>query len=111
MRRLIYIDLSWFYKSLLVLLFIGQSLHAQQNDNTGYAIKIYNDETSVMQNSVTGMSLDKKGYLWIGTQYGIFRFDGRNFTTINSFNNPVLKYNRISSVAADADQNIYFTDE
>lgn len=104
---------KYLYWCWIIVLFFSTSVpvHAQQGNLQGFSIKLFNDETSILQNTITGMAFDKKNYLWIGTQYGLFRFDGRNFSSINTFNNTALKFNRILSVAADAENNIYITDE
>ena len=42
------------------------------------------------QNSVIALSQSEEGYLWIGTEDGIARFDGANFKVFNSNNTKVL---------------------
>ncbi|HTL10308.1 MAG TPA: triple tyrosine motif-containing protein [Chitinophagaceae bacterium] len=86
-------------------------LQSQTTNDARFAVQRFNDENSILQNSVTGMAFDADHYLWISTQYGVFRFDGRNFMAITTSNNATLKYNRIISLAADFNKNIFFTDE
>jgi len=102
-----------FYLQISLFILFNAPVHGQHDieDSSGFSIKMYNDETSNLQNTITGMAFDKNHYLWIGTQYGIFRFDGRHFSSINTFTNHDLKYNRILSVATDAANNIFITDE
>ncbi|MBO9613378.1 MAG: helix-turn-helix domain-containing protein [Dyadobacter sp.] len=38
-----------------------------------------NAENGLSQNSVLAIVQDPKGYMWLGTSYGLNRFDGRNF--------------------------------
>ncbi|MFN4314793.1 MAG: ATP-binding protein [Chitinophagaceae bacterium] len=48
---------------------------------TSYNIRHYTNENGLPAIGVNGIQLDKKnGFLWIGTQGGLVRFDGRNFT-------------------------------
>lgn len=48
---------------------------------TSYNIRHYTNENGLPAIGVTGIQLDKtNGFLWIGTQGGLVRFDGRNFT-------------------------------
>jgi signal transduction histidine kinase len=39
------------------------------------------------------MAFDKNGFLWLTTQMGIVRFDGRNFREYNTQNTPALSWN------------------
>ncbi|MEI9958533.1 MAG: hypothetical protein WDM90_20010 [Ferruginibacter sp.] len=56
-------------------LFYTCNLFAQQD----CIIRNFNASNGIMQNSITGMSFDDAGYLWMGTQNGLIRYDGTNF--------------------------------
>ncbi|MDX2180207.1 MAG: ATP-binding protein [Bryobacteraceae bacterium] len=60
--------------SLLTLAFAATSAFAQQ-----YAFRVYGSEDGL--NNLAGQSVfqDATGYIWTGTQNGLFRFDGRGF--------------------------------
>ncbi|MBL7756846.1 MAG: HAMP domain-containing histidine kinase [Chitinophagaceae bacterium] len=61
----------------ILLLFPLSFLFCQTSDN----IRHYTNENGLPAIGVTGIQLDKSnGFLWIGTQGGLVRFDGRNFT-------------------------------
>jgi len=47
------------------------------------------------QNSIQQIVQTRDGYIWIGTDGGLARFDGVKFTIFNSTNTPQLKTNRI----------------
>ncbi len=50
-------------------------------DSSRYFLRHYNAENGLPQNSIKGMQLDSKGYLWLLTESGLLRFDGQNFHT------------------------------
>lgn len=49
-----------------------------------YWLRDFTDENGLPQNSVKDMILDRSGFLWITTENGVVRFDGRNFQVYNS---------------------------
>jgi ligand-binding sensor domain-containing protein/signal transduction histidine kinase len=48
------------------------------------------------------------GYLWMGTQSGIARFDGQKFTVFNRANTPQLGSDYCTDIAEDAEGNLWF---
>src|SRR3989440_8684463 len=50
------------------------------------------------QNSILAIQQTQDGYLWFGTQEGLVRFNGIQFTTFNQANTPGLKQNAITSL-------------
>ncbi|MBB3057654.1 hybrid sensor histidine kinase/response regulator [Mucilaginibacter gotjawali] len=46
-----------------------------------YAIKTYNHNSGLPSNSTTCVIKDKNGFLWVGTENGLCRFDGYTFKT------------------------------
>ena len=53
------------------------------------------------QNSVDSMVQTRDGYLWLGTQEGLARFDGVRFTVFDRRGVPELGHNRILSLCED----------
>ncbi|HEX4480015.1 MAG TPA: two-component regulator propeller domain-containing protein [Rudaea sp.] len=47
------------------------------------------------------------GYLWIGTQEGLARFDGAQFTVFDHVNTPALKSDFISTLVEDGDHTLW----
>lgn len=71
-------------------LIISLSIHL-----CGYAIlptqfhfRHYNIENGVSSNNISTLFQDQKGYIWIGTENGLNRFDGNQFTLYQK-NNPL----------------------
>jgi signal transduction histidine kinase/ligand-binding sensor domain-containing protein/CheY-like chemotaxis protein len=54
------------------------------------------------QNSPLSLAQTRDGYLWIGTQEGLARFDGARFTVFDRRNTPAIKSNLILTLRADA---------
>lgn len=40
----------------------------------------YNIENGISANNISALLQDQKGFIWIGTDYGLSRFDGNQFT-------------------------------
>ena len=53
------------------------ALHAQGLGT--HAFQGYGSEQGLSSLSVTAFAQDREGYLWVGTEEGLFRFDGRRF--------------------------------
>ncbi len=60
---------------LILLLFLNREADAQRLPYT-----VYTTAQGLVHNRCHGMRQDDLGYLWIGTDIGIARFDGRTFT-------------------------------
>ncbi len=48
-----------------------------------YSVMHYTDETGLSQNTIKKIHQDDSGYLWLVTERGITRFDGRRFDAFN----------------------------
>jgi ligand-binding sensor domain-containing protein/signal transduction histidine kinase len=58
-------------------------------------------ETGLPQNTVHSLAQTSDGYIWIGTEEGLARFDGVKFTVFNKQNTVQLKSNYIRTLLAD----------
>ena len=58
-------------------------------------------ENGLPQNTVQSIIQTRDGYLWIGTQEGLARFDGLNFTVFDKENTPAFKSNDIRFLYED----------
>ena len=47
-------------------------------------------------NTITALVQTRDGYLWLGTNDGVVRFDGVRFTVYNAGNTPEIPSNRIA---------------
>jgi ligand-binding sensor domain-containing protein len=51
---------------------------------------VWTSDSGLPQNSVTAILQDRDGYLWMGTQEGLVRFDGVRFTVFDTRNTKAL---------------------
>jgi signal transduction histidine kinase len=83
----------------LLLFSLGSS--KGQNTPSGYSITNYNSDNALPQNSINGMAFDRNGFLWLATEMGLVRFDGRNFREYNAANTPLMPSNRVATLSED----------
>jgi two component regulator with propeller domain len=50
---------------------------------------------------VQALAQTADGYLWLGTQFGLFRFDGRHFETFQSAFGDQLMFTNVSALTSD----------
>ncbi len=51
-----------------------------------YTVVNYTDENGLPQNSVSSLTVDKEGFLWLTTENGLVRFDGQHFYIFDKSN-------------------------
>ena len=68
---------------------------------TQYVHTVWRTEDGLPQTSVMKILQTRDGYLWVGTQNGIGRFDGARFTTFDRTSTPNLHDNWISDLVED----------
>ena len=56
-----------------------------------YILNSWNIENGLPQESVQALAQTKEGFLWLGTQQGVVRFDGDKFTVFDRTNSPLLE--------------------
>jgi ligand-binding sensor domain-containing protein len=68
---------------------------------TQYVRDVWQTEQGLPENSVQAIAQTRDGYLWIGTQEGVVRFDGARFTVYDAKNTPALKHSSVQALLAD----------
>lgn len=69
---------------------------------TQYVHSTWRVEDGLPQNGITKILETRDGYLWVGTQAGLARFDGVSFTTFDHTNTPSLHRDYISDLVEDS---------
>jgi ligand-binding sensor domain-containing protein/signal transduction histidine kinase len=70
---------------------------------TQYQTTTWRVEDGLPQSTVTCMAQASDGYLWLGTQNGLVRFDGVKFRVFDENNTPAIKNSRIVRLLSDKD--------
>ena len=90
---------------LLLLLAIAPAASAHDKNKllTQYVRDAWGSKEGLPQNSVHAIVQGRDGYLWFGTEEGLVRFDGENFTVYDTAQSPGFRdnYVRLLAVAAD----------
>jgi signal transduction histidine kinase/ligand-binding sensor domain-containing protein len=73
------------------------------NVSAHYKTRRWTTEDGLPQNRIAYIQQTRDGYLWLGTWFGLARFDGVRFTVFNKQNTPALANDAISALAEDAD--------
>jgi PAS domain S-box-containing protein len=105
------------FASALACLVVSRAIHAQApaaglshspafgldpaKKITQYMHETWKVDQGLPLSSVATMTQTSDGYLWIGTQLGLTRFDGQTFTTFTARNTPALKEAFASALFAD----------
>src|SRR3989441_4109434 len=76
-----------------------------------YIIDVKETEDGLPQNSVIAITQTRDGYLWLGTLYGLVRFDGIRFTVFDESNTPGLNSGRIIFLFEDSQSNFWIGTE
>jgi signal transduction histidine kinase/ligand-binding sensor domain-containing protein/DNA-binding response OmpR family regulator len=72
-----------------------------------YVHDVWQIDQGLPQNSVFAIAQARDGYLWVGTEAGLARFDGVAFTAYNSTNTSGLSDNYASSLLADGADSLW----
>ena len=68
---------------------------------TQYRHEVWRTGEGLPQSSAEALVQTRDGYLWIGTQEGLARFDGARFVVFDKANTPELRHNRILALLED----------
>ena len=60
---------------------------------TQYTHDVWQTEQGLPQNTVPAIVQTRDGYLWLGTELGLARFDGVRFTVFDEASTPEIKSN------------------
>ena len=98
-------------KLWLCLIFI--SLNFWMLSQSGINFEKYDIRDGLSQTIVNCVEQDQKGYLWIGTQDGLNKFDGYKFTVFkpDPFDENSIADNYINHVKADKNNHIWIASE
>ncbi|MEM8486681.1 MAG: ATP-binding protein [Bacteroidota bacterium] len=89
-----------------------QITHAQQvldtsKQITQYVHEVWETQDGLPQNSANALTTDQQGYLWVGTEEGLVRFDGKRMVVFDKMNQPAFKANDVVTVLPASDGTLY----
>jgi signal transduction histidine kinase/ligand-binding sensor domain-containing protein len=87
------------------LLIAASPVHAIEKEDllTGYSVTTWNDGDGRPFGAVYAIVQDRRSYLWIGTDAGLFRFDGSRFTSSDDVNDKPLPRAAVTALHLDHD--------
>ncbi len=74
---------------------------------TQYAHRIWGQEEGLFQPTIYSIDQTKDGFLWLGTQDSLIRFDGIHFREFTSANNEALHHTLIRALTEDPGGNLW----
>ena len=72
-----------------------------KSDLSRHGHDVWLTENGLPQNTIHSIAQTRDGYVWIGTEEGLARFDGVRFTVFDKQNTPQIKSNYIRALLAD----------
>jgi signal transduction histidine kinase/ligand-binding sensor domain-containing protein len=86
-----------------LILLLPIMVYAQVSEKENLMFESYTIEHGLPDNEIRAIAQDQPGYLWVGTEGGLSRYDGYTFT--NYFNDPddpqTISSDRITSILCD----------
>ncbi len=74
-----------------------------------YALAHWSRDTGLPSTSVQQMVQTEDGYLWLGTQDGLLRYDGARFVAFHSRNTPEIGNNNVQALTQARDGALWFS--
>lgn len=72
-----------------------------------YVGTLHTTEAGLPQHEVTTVMRTRNGYLWIGTLFGIVRFDGIRFSVFDELNSPGFNEDTVNAIAEDSQEHLW----
>ena len=103
---------AWQRRSLWALLLVfchaAWALDPQRSlDHYGH--QAWRTDSGLPQNTVHSILQTRDGYLWLGTDGGLVRFDGIDFVTFDAENTPQFKSDSVSDLLQDASGTLWIS--
>ncbi|PWT91930.1 MAG: hypothetical protein C5B54_04400 [Acidobacteria bacterium] len=93
--------------ALIIFLPIASRALDPQRAFTQYVHDIWDTDQGLPENTVYCITQTQDGFLWVGTEEGLARFDGVRFTVFDKTNTPEIKDNIINALFEDREGNLW----
>jgi ligand-binding sensor domain-containing protein/signal transduction histidine kinase len=101
-------NLGWIPAWTILLATLSNAIALDPTEQPANYISAHWDtEDGLPHNQVRCIFQTRDGYLWVGTQQGLARFDGLTFTVFNQHNTPAFPNNLITSFAETRDGSLW----
>jgi ligand-binding sensor domain-containing protein len=97
----------------IAMLVAGATLLADGKENevhpkeSAYQTKIWTTEDGLPQQQISCLKQTRDGYLWIGTHFGLSRFDGVRFISFDESTNPEITNESVDALAEDTEGTLW----
>jgi len=91
----------------IVSLLFSLNLSTLAQSISEYRFHRLNEKQKLTNGVINSIAQDSLGFSWVGTEDGLFRFDGRNFTSFRSSVNPGIPNNTINKVFVDSKNRVW----
>src|ERR1051325_9724202 len=100
--------LFWF---MMAVMLTKIALQAGSAENAApavrYQVRYWTTEDGLPQHEISCLKQTFDGYLWIGTRFGLLRFDGVLFTSFDESTTPEITNESIDALAEDMQQTLW----
>jgi signal transduction histidine kinase/ligand-binding sensor domain-containing protein/ActR/RegA family two-component response regulator len=72
-----------------------------------YRYEVWEEAEGLPHYSINAIAQTQDGYLWLGSYYGLVRFDGIEFKVFDTANTPLLPSNKIWALAVDPEGKLW----
>jgi PAS domain S-box-containing protein len=72
-----------------------------------YVVRVWDEERGFPHRLALALCETRDGYIWVGTQGGLARFDGASFTVFNSANTPAIVESSMRALAETPDGTLW----
>lgn len=107
-------DYSWVIRCFALLMLLAATTESLRAIDPHRSLKDYGHQTwqtdnGLPENTVHSILQSRDGYLWLGTEGGLVRFDGIEFDTFNTENTAALKSNTVYDLLEDSSGNLWIS--
>ncbi len=78
-------------------------------DKSGISIQKWTEDNVLPSNNIYSLLFSKQGFLWLGTDVGLTRFDGAEVKNFSLLNTPQIKANQVTALYEDKSGRIWFS--
>jgi ligand-binding sensor domain-containing protein/signal transduction histidine kinase len=86
---------------------LNRAIAAEEATLPEFLVRTWDNEDGLPSAPVRAVARTPDGYLWIGTDQGLARFDGVRFVTLTTNDTPALGDNRIISLFVDRERDLW----